>query len=61
MTELQKLIDHLKTLAPGDEPVSKEFQKGFDACVWAVECYRNNQRINGKLKADQERYNRFSS
>lgn len=54
MNDLQKLIDHLKSLPPGDESVSNDFQKGFDACVWAVECYRNNQRVNGKLRANNE-------
>lgn len=54
MNDLQKLIDHLKRLPPGDEPVSKEFQKAFDACIWAVECYRSNQRVNGKLRANNE-------
>ena len=55
MTDLEKLIDHLKTLPAGDEPVSKQFKEGFNACIDAIECYRNNQRVNGKLKADSER------
>ena len=55
MGELEKLINHLKDSVPEGEDVSEDYQKGYEACIWSIQVYLNNQRVNGKLKADAEK------
>ena len=52
MGELDKLINHLNESLPEGDDVSEDFVEGFKSCIWAIQVYLNNQRVNGKLRAD---------
>lgn len=52
MTPLQNLIDHLNDSLPEGDDVSDDYLSGYKACIDSIRHYLNNQRVNGKLRAD---------
>lgn len=56
MGELEKLINHLNESLPEGEDVSDDYLNGFKGCISSIRHYLNNQRVNGKLKADAEKH-----
>lgn len=54
MGELEKLINHLNESLPEGEDVSDDYLNGFKGCISSIQHYLNNQRVNGKLRADAE-------
>lgn len=56
MGELEKLINHLNESLPECEDVSDDYLNGFKGCISSIQHCLNNQRVNGKLKADAERH-----
>ena len=58
MGELEKLINHLDESLPEGDGVSEGYIEGYKACIWSIQVYLNNQRVNGKLRADAQKHNK---